>query len=204
MELKIARIISYVFHPLLMPVYAFLLLFNMDAYFASVLSFKGKLIILSFVFLSTFVFPSFFTYILYKRNFISSMHLEKKEDRNIPFIFTIIFYYGAYYMLKNNEGIPAIYLILMLVSTLMIILAFFVNLKFKISIHSLSIGALNGLLIGVAYRFQLDLSLIIMVSILIAGFIGYARMAMRAHRPSEIYTGFLIGFWGLILLFFFL
>lgn len=204
MELKIARIISYAFHPLLMPVYAFLLLFNMDAYFASVLSFKGKLIILSFIFLSTFVFPSLFTFILYKRNFISSMHLEKKEDRNLPFIFTIIFYYGAYYMLKNNEGIPAIYLILMLVSTLMIIVVFFVNLKYKISIHSLSIGALNGLLIGVAYRFQLDLSYTIVFSILIAGIIAFSRLALGAHRSSEIYTGFLIGFLGLILLFFFL
>lgn len=132
------------------------------------------------------------------------MHLEKKEDRNLPFIFTIIFYYGAYYMLKNNEGIPAIYLILMLVSTLMIIVVFFVNLKYKISIHSLSIGALNGLLIGVAYRFQLDLSYTIVFSILIAGIIAFSRLALGAHRSSEIYTGFLIGFLGLILLFFFL
>ncbi len=204
MDFKIARIISYVFHPLLMSMYSFLLLFNMDAYFASILSFKGKLIILSFIFLSTFVFPSVFTYVLYKRKFISSMHLEKKEDRNIPFIFTIIFYYGAFYMLKNNDGIPAIYLILMLVSTLMVILIFFINLKYKISIHSMSIGALNGLLIGVAYRFQLDLSLIIIISILIAGFIGYARIAMNAHRPSEVYSGYFIGFLSLVLLFFFL
>lgn len=203
MEAKIVRIISYVFHPLLMPLYAFLLLFNMDAYFASVLTFYGKSVILIFVFLSTFVFPSVLTFILYKRKLISSMHLENREERNIPFIFTIIFYYGAYYMLKNN-GIPAIYLILLLVSTLMVILMFFINLKFKISIHSMSVGALNGLLIGVAYRFQLDLSLMIISSILISGLVAYARLAMGAHRQSEIYSGFSIGFFGMILLFFFL
>jgi membrane-associated phospholipid phosphatase len=33
-----------------------------------------------------------------------------------------------------------------------------------------------------------------MVFIFIAGLLGYARIRMNAHRPSQVYAGFLIGF----------
>ncbi len=200
MENKIARIISYVFHPLLMPLYAFIILFNMNAYFSSVISLYGKLLILSFIFVFTFLFPSVLTYFLFKLKIISSLHLEKREERGIPYIFTIIFYYGAYYMLKKSE-VPAIFLLIMLVTTMMIIIVFFINLKFKISIHNLSIGALTGLIIGISYRFNLEMIIMILLSIFISGLVGYSRITLNAHRPSEVYFGYLLGFCSMLGLF---
>lgn len=193
MENKIARIISYVFHPLLMPLYAFILLFSTQAYFASSLSFQIKLIILSFILIFTFLFPSIFTFILFKTKTISSLHLEKREDRNIPFIFMIIFYYGSYYILKKT-GIPVIFLLLMLASTMMVILVFFINLKFKISIHSLAMGAITGMLIGISYRFQIEMIISIFLAFIISGLVGFSRLALNAHQPSEVYYGYLLGF----------
>ncbi len=202
MENKFARLISYILHPLLMPLYSFILLFNMNAYFASNLGFQEKLIILALVLVSTFLFPSVLTFFMYKRKLVSSMHLLKREERNIPLIFTIIFFYGAYYMLRNT-GIPPIFLLIMLSSTLMVILIFFINLKFKISVHTTSISALCGILMGISYRFQINLLPLIFLSILAAGFSGYSRLAMNAHSKSEVYYGYLAGFASMFLLFMF-
>ncbi len=192
MENKIASIISYLIHPLLMPIYTFSILFSLKIYFASIITLEGKLMILAFIFVSTFAFPAMLTYILLRKNMISSMHLEKKEERTIPFLFTIIFYYGTYLMLKSSN-LPAIYLLIMLASILMIIAAFFINFKFKISIHTLSIGALTGIVIGISYRFGLDLMMLIFSLILISGLVGYSRLTLNAHRPVEVYTGYLMG-----------
>jgi len=192
MENKIARIISYVFHPLLMPVYTFSILFCMKSFFASIITQQGKIMILGFVFISTFIFPAMLTFILFRLNKISSLHLEKREDRILPFLITIIFYYVSYLMMKNS-GVPAIYLLIILASTLMIILAFFINFKFKISIHTMAIGALTGIIIGISYRFGLDLLLPVMFMFIISGLVGFSRLALNAHRPLEVYIGYLVG-----------
>ena len=197
MENKIARIISYIFHPLLMPTFTFGILFGMKTYFASILTFEGKMMVLVFVFISTFLFPAVFTYFLLWTKKISSLHLEKREERTMPFLFTIIFYYGCWYMLKNSN-VPEIYLLLMLSSTLMIILAFFINFKFKISIHTLAIGALTGIVIGISYRSGINMLLPIFLLIIISGLVGFSRLALNAHRPQEVYSGYLLGF-GLML-----
>ncbi len=197
MENKIARIISYIFHPLLMPIYTFAILFSMKIYFASIISLQGKLMIMIFVFLSTFFFPAIFTFFLWRTKMISSLHLEKKEERTMPFLFTIIFYFGSYYMLRTN-GIPPIYWFILLASTLMIILAFLINFKFKISIHTMAIGALTGIVIGISYRFGIDMLLPILLLIIIGGLVGFSRLTLNAHRPQEIYSGYLLGL-GLML-----
>ena len=43
MESKIARLISYILHPLLMPTYALLLLFNQNTYYVLILPEKLKI-----------------------------------------------------------------------------------------------------------------------------------------------------------------
>ncbi|NVN95924.1 MAG: hypothetical protein HXX18_11630 [Bacteroidetes bacterium] len=193
MELKIARIISYIFHPLLMPFYTFIILFNMKIFFASILTVEYKLMILTFILVSTFLFPAILTYILLRKKSISSLHLEKREERTIPFLFTIVFYYGTYHIMKNAE-VPAIYLLLMLASTFIIIMAFLINFKFKISVHTIAVGALTGILIGISYRFNINLLLPIFMLIIIAGLVSFSRLALNAHRPAEVYIGYLMGF----------
>lgn len=153
----------------------------------------GKLMLLLVVFIATFVFPAIMCFMLFKMKKITSLHLEKREERNLPFSFTIIFYYACFYMLKNS-GIPAIYWFIMLASASMIIMAFFINLKFKISIHTLSMGALTAIFAAISYRFGIDLMILIILSILISGFVAYSRLSLNAHKSSEVYTGYLLGF----------
>jgi membrane-associated phospholipid phosphatase len=49
-------------------------------------------------------------------------------------------------------------------------------------------------IIGISFRLSIDLRFISMCSILIAGFVGFARLKLNAHSPSQVYTGFLLGF----------
>ncbi|MCF8232683.1 MAG: hypothetical protein K9J27_10885, partial [Bacteroidales bacterium] len=66
MEKKIAVIISIVLHPLLVPTYLLLIVLNADIHYSMMIPFKGKLLMLALVFLTTVVLPSFLIMIYYR------------------------------------------------------------------------------------------------------------------------------------------
>lgn len=64
------------------------------------------------------------------------------------------------------------------------------------------IGGLLGVLMSISYLIKFDMTLFYILVILMAGFIAFARLRLEEHRPSQIYTGFLLGFIIQISLFF--
>ena len=57
----------------------------------------------------------------------------------------------------------------------------------------LGIGGVVGILFSLNILFGGLLQLIIL-SVLLAGFLGVARINEKAHTHAQIYTGFLVGF----------
>jgi membrane-associated phospholipid phosphatase len=41
---------------------------------------------------------------------------------------------------------------------------------------------------------------IIVALIIISGLVGFARLQLQAHNPAQVYTGFIVGFTGMIAL----
>ena len=193
MENKIASFISWVFQPLWVPFVAFLIIFNSNVYFAEILPFETKLTVLVIIFISTIVLPVAVLSILKILKIIDSFLLKERNQRNMPYIFMIIFYYLTYFLL-SRASLPIIYSLLALLSTLLVIIAFFINLYFKISVHTLSWGSLTGILVGLSYRYNINFSAIIILLIFISGCVAYSRLQLKAHREIEVYSGFFLGF----------
>ncbi len=57
-----------------------------------------------------------------------------------------------------------------------------------------SIGGLTGFLISVSIILKTDIPVLIISAIIISGFLGYSRIRLGAHKPSEVYAGFVLGF----------
>jgi membrane-associated phospholipid phosphatase len=55
------------------------------------------------------------------------------------------------------------------------------------------IGGLAGLIGYMIVHMQINLEFYLILTILAAGLVGTARLILGAHKPFEIYTGFLIG-----------
>lgn len=199
MQTKIAKIISYFFHPLLMPTYAFIILFNLKAYFSLVIPYEGKVRIVLLIFIVTFVFPSMVILFFKSRNMIRSLHQLNRQERKFPFITTIIFYIFAYYFLKNVQISP-IFHYFIFGATVISILALLINFFWKISIHMIAIGGLIGMLLGLLFTGIVGEHIFLVLSIFIAGLIGSARLQLKAHTPAQVYSGFLLGVFGMIYL----
>ncbi|MBM3437127.1 MAG: hypothetical protein FJY07_13035 [Bacteroidetes bacterium] len=192
MELKFARIISWLIHPLYIPTLLTLILLNINSYNVLIIPFHARLIILGLVFITTAIFPMIFIFFMRQRGMIRSLRMEAKEERTLPFAVAGIFNFTAFYMIKQIQ-IDEIFYLFLLGSAILIFICLFINFYFKISIHMAGIGGLTGALMGISIRLNIDLILLVVTSVLISGIIGYARLQLKAHKAVQIYTGFLCG-----------
>jgi membrane-associated phospholipid phosphatase len=195
-----ANIISIVFHPLLLPTYAFLFLNYTYPYLLFNLDLISKTRLFVTIFINTFLFPLIALVIMRKLDFISSFHMHERQERIIPYIAISFFYFWSYLVVKNL-GIGSIINDIMFGASLSVFMVFFFNGFFKISAHAASAGAFFGLTLFLSVNSVYNLELPVMIVILIAGLIGSSRLYLSAHTPFEIFSGFLVGVLGQILSF---
>lgn len=203
MENKIAKVISYLFHPIFLPVYCLLFLFNLKAYFTFEIVFKARLVMLAFVAVTTIIFPMIIIYLMKRQGYIQNLHMENLRERRLPYMIVVIFYFLTYNMFRQME-LPSMFTNYMLGATVLLIIVTVVNFWWKISTHMIGIGGVFGVITGIAIKLDLDLMFIIMMVTVLSGIIGYSRLKLDAHKPSEIYTGFITGALVMIAIFCFL
>jgi hypothetical protein len=203
MEERIAKILTLIFHPLFVPFYMLLILMNVNTFFAAMIPVKAKLFLAGLVFLMTILFPLVTIFLLYRLKLVKSFYLESREERIYPLLAVAVFYYITYYLLKSFT-ISFIFSYYMLGATFLTILAMIISFYRKISLHMLGIGGMTGLLMGLSLNLNIDLTWFVIAAIILAGFLGFARIQSNSHKPSEIYSGFLVGGVVLFLLFVFL
>lgn len=200
MERRIALIISYIFHPLFACTYTIAIMFSINSIFNSSITLNGKLLVLGFVFATTFLFPFMLIFILYRRGMITNLQMEVREERTFPYLMTAVFYYSMYYMLRQLQ-LPTMFSEFVLGSTLLIALALIINFWWKISIHMIAIGGMIGTMIGISLQLNYDMRLLIALLFIVAGLIGFSRLKLESHKQSQVYTGFLMGLLIMLVLF---
>lgn len=195
-----ARITSYLFHPLLMPLYATAILFNTNNYLAYAIIPAVQKIIYIIVFTTTYLLPSLTAMLLLKRGKINSLQMEQPHERNIPFLVTAV-YFGVCFYLLQKLPMVRVFGYGILGAAIAIFISFLINLKWKISIHMVGIGGLIGLLYVFSQQMHFNFLIPIIILSVIAGALGTARLLSNAHQPSQVYVGFLVGFiveWGFL------
>jgi len=191
-----ARFTSVIFHPLLIPTFGFLLLFNSDFYF-SILPWNVKRYMLLVVFMSTCVLPAISILIL-SLSPKFDLNMEKNTDRVLPLFISSISYYLGYLLLKRLPVFP-VYNVLLIGSVLVQIALIPISMRWKISAHAAAIGGLVGGILGLSFRLQENPVYLLSLLILVAGLVATSRLILEKHTQSQVYAGFLTGFWILSL-----
>lgn len=199
-EEKLANIVSGVFHPMLMPTFALLLIFSLKSYVAYAIPFQGKLWLLAMVFTTTFLIPAVFILLLYRREIITSKQLVKKEERVFPLIISIVFYYLAFHMIRQLH-MHEVYQRMLLGTTLIVILFLPISIFWKISAHMSGVGGFLGGLIGISMMLSVDVFVIAVITVLAAGLVGFARLKLEVHTPAQVYAGFALSFFVMLAVF---
>lgn len=203
-----AKIVSTLFHPLLILTYSLILLRLVNPYIFGNNSFEVQSWLTLLIFSSTFLLPAFAVFIMYALDLVDSLQLKTKQERIGPYIITGVFYLWMFVNFKNNPLIPAPYTSFVLGATIGLFAAFFVNIFSKISAHAVGMGGLIGMVISIMLLFSYDsfiiesrifgtfqgsMNILLMIVIILAGLVGTARLILNAHTNKELYFGFFVG-----------
>ncbi|MBL7931431.1 MAG: hypothetical protein JNL60_06000 [Bacteroidia bacterium] len=153
------------------------------------------------VFLFSFAFPVLNIFILVKLKRVPGLTLSNQKDRTFPYLITSLFYFGLYYLFMDTTVWPSIKLFI-IGGGLAILLTALINLRYKISAHMVGIGGLLGGVISVASLIDFNMTVYYIVIVIVAGLVGFARLELEEHKPSQIYSGFLLGIFVQTFLFF--
>lgn len=187
MNRPFALLLSYLLHPAVFPLLGVLIVLEFSPYFipANVVA-----LTLILVFTGTYVLPLAISYLLYRLDVIESLHMQKAEERRIPYLVGAFCYYMIAVLIKQLQ-LPNEAYFFMLASTLVILFHLILLSFMKPSAHMGGIAGFTALLLALSLKFQTNLLPLIATCILLCGFLASARLFLKAHTPSEIVIGFL-------------
>ena len=200
MHPKLAKVVSILFHPVLIPTLGILLLLNSSFYF-SMLSWEAKRFILLVVFFTSCILPMLMVSLL-ALNTKFDISMPKSTDRVLPLLAAAVFYYLGFVLLGRISVFPVLKMY-MLASVLVIVALLIISLKWKISNHMAALGGLAGMFFALSFRYGLNPVYSLLGIILVSGIVGTARLALERHNIWQIIAGYSLGFCVLYLVVYF-
>jgi membrane-associated phospholipid phosphatase len=189
-----ALVLSVVFQPLLIPTLVFgLILYAVPEATSIPAEFKDRIFFL--IVLSTLLIPMITIIGLRLSGTLKSLHMKEIQDRVIPFSITSVYYLlTVYFLYQKTEPDPILWQTLSLI-TIAVIGLTVVTFFWKMSAHMTGAGGLLAVVLILGFKFHTFQVLYpLILSILLVGAIGSARLFLGAHKPLEIYAGFFFGF----------
>jgi nitrate reductase NapE component len=195
----IAKIISYLFHPVLIPVYLVLLVVKTNPYLLASFPNSQKNRLVAMFVVMYVMFPVVSVLLMKALGFINSVYLRTQRDRIIPYVVCMIYYWWVWYVIVNRAELPHDLVVLSLAIFLASIAGLMANISMKVSMHAMAAGIMAAFVIMLGYSQDISFGVYISLAIFLAGIICTARFIVSDHTPREIYGGLLIGVLSLII-----
>lgn len=189
-----AGLISYVLHPIFIPVYVvyFLMWIHPDIFAG--FSEAGKFQTLVIVVLNLVVFPLVTVLLLKSLGFVSSILLRERKDRIIPYIACGIFFFWGYTVFKEQTRFPLEWVSFVLGIFIAVSGALIANIYFKISMHGMAMGGWLCFMVLLMKDSSVLLAAPLCIVLLLTGLSTSSRLILNAHKPFEMYAGLI---WGM-------
>lgn len=193
----LAKTFSIVFHPLFMPVYGMAIIFSGPTLFGY-LPFGVKKLLLLIILVNNVFLPISLMPFLYHRGIISTWTVDDRKERLIPFLLTTVLY-GATSFIIFKFPLPLFLKSFIFGTFFLSILVTVINLKWKISVHSVGAGALFAMVLILSFRMYTPLVWHIIAVVIASGIILSSRLRLNYHNPQQVWFGLFTGFAGLSL-----
>ncbi len=188
---RLAKIITIVFHPLLMPLYGLLILFSAPT-FLGYLPLPVKRILFIIVLVNNVLIPltllPFFRY----RNVITSYRIEERSERIIPLLTASILYCTTSFIIFRFQ-VPFLIKSFFFATSILSVVVTFINFWWKISVHAVGAGALAAVVFVLSIKMYTPLTWYLAAVIIAGGLILSSRLRLNFHNPSQVWLGYLTG-----------
>lgn len=193
---SVAKVVSIVFHPLLMPVYGLAIIFSAPTLFGF-LPFTVKKLLFLIILVNNVFLPMALLPFFYHRNIISTWTITDRKERFIPLIITTVLYGATSYIIFRFP-VPIFLKAFLFSSFFISLLVTVINFWWKISLHAVGVGALLATVVILSAKMSAPLEWYLVSAILVSGLVLSSRLKLNYHNPLQVWMGYLSGFLGLI------
>lgn len=197
---KLSHLFSWVFLPLIMPLYGLLIVMFYPAQeltphtvtmYTLPLSIKWILFGMFTVF--GFVVPGLSFLGLFRFKIISTIDMENRQERLYPLIIMLVYGLMLYGLIQQSDPkslLPRHFSTLALSGVGVTLVFMLLTRYLKISMHAGGAGILTGFLYGYFSQLHNPSFLWIAISLLMAGLVIAARWYLRKHTALELFLGY--------------
>jgi hypothetical protein len=194
---SMAKVITVIFHPLLMPVYGMAIIFSAPT-LLGYLPFNVKKLLLLILLVNNVLLPLSLLPFFKSRNIITSWSISERTERYIPLIITTALYCATSYIIFRFP-IPVFLKSFVFGAAFVSLLLTIINFWWKISLHAAGSGALIGLVLVLSLKMLTPLEWYLISAIVAGALVLSSRLKLNLHAPLQVWLGLLTGFLGLTL-----
>ncbi len=187
---RLLKSISYIFHPLIMPLLGVIFYFYKSPRFFSKDIITAKLISL---FILTFILPILLFFLLKTVKKVESVNLETTKERIFPLILNCIIISLVLMRVLQSSQIIELYFFFLGILISNITCLILAVLKFKVSIHMIAVSYVFMFLVILSIHFSININGILALSSIIIGAVATSRLHVKAHTSLELIMGVFIG-----------
>lgn len=187
---RILKSISFIFHPIIMPLLGVLFYFSKTPRFIPEPIMKAKVFSIAIL---TLILPILIYFLLKTIKNVESYHLETTRERVVPLLINCVIIGLILYRVLPVTEIEELYYFFLgiLCSTLACLML--ALLKIKASIHMIAAAGFFMFAVAVSIHFKININGTIALMCIIMGAIATSRLHLKAHTPIELVIGFFIG-----------
>lgn len=201
---RLSHLFSWIFLPLLMPVYALLIVMFLPSSpidlseispYDLPINLKWVLLIVFSIF--CFIAPGLSFYGLYRFKIITTLDMESRLERRIPLIIMLGYNLLLIWFIYQSDPqgvLPKVFLQLPIAGLLVTIVFTGITSWIKISMHAGGSGILSGFLYGYFMQQHNPSFVWVAISILMAGMVISARWYLGKHTFLELFLGYILSF----------
>lgn len=191
----ISKILTFLVHPLLLPTFGLLLIFNTSTHF-SLLPQPYQYIILGVVFLTTVMIPVGIVPLLLTNELFNPRGTF--QIGKLPAFFVALMFNVCYLLLNNLQFVPHTIVVLFFAAAILASLGFIISIRWNISFHMIGLGGFLGTLIAFFMLYLFNIQWIFLIGMLTTGLIASALLLLNRHSPLQIYLSFFLGIFTLM------
>jgi len=183
-------LISYVFHPLFVPVGGTVAYFLITPKYTPLEVQGGNILP---IFILTVIIPIVTYLILKNLGIVKSVTMPTAAERRYPVAIHIVLLLMILYKVLPNNFVVELYFYfvgLLIASFTSLVLLFF---NFKTSLHLVGVAGLFMYLINLSVHFEINVIIAISIFALLIGLVTSSRLYLKAHTRPELVAGIAIG-----------
>ncbi|TYP76069.1 hypothetical protein [Aquimarina intermedia] len=191
------KTVSYLFHPIVMPITGAIIYFIVAPRFLPEEVIQSKIYGL---FIITVLIPIVCYFLLKTIGAVTSINLDTTTQRKIPLVIQSALFLLVLRTIVDSYNYPELYFFF--VGTLFSALCAFFMAMFnvKASLHMIGVASVTMFLIILSIHFGVNLTNSIAIASISTGLVATSRLFLKAHNPLELTLGIFIGVFPQILL----